>query len=305
MPPQTEFLLTGFAPLLQILGGICLLFFYTKLIKKSPLKGRWECSYAKARPCFGELVTKYSSFLSTERVKPLSDYLDNTREATEYDPIFWNETRKAIYNLAKFGFFHILFLLAYCGFEVFYGKTLYPLLYIINSIAVIYLLFNGFFYKSNFSQKIRGIYICVSLMIGLVIVYLILITCSSCFQVFVNRYCASQTLVTFITSAISTIAYLIPILIAYFRSIHNIRKCDRARRRVERLFNLWTNFDQKSKITKLFWGIVAFLSNIESFYKTTGREQLERFIQKRIDKKIFPIMEKLMQQFPPKKENNH
>lgn len=301
MTCSAELYLAGFAPLLQVWGGICLLFFYTELIKRSPLDNWWKESLKSICDCSSLLLTKYQNLSSSqEKLTELESYLNDTDNGQKFNASSWEKTRTALYNLAKFGFFHVTTLLIYCGFEAYnLCKNIYPVLLIIDIIAVLYIISNSVFIKHSFSQKNWGVYLGVALMIGILLVAIIMIMTrnSYLFCSWIKEHNISRTAVTAITLVVSIVAYFIAILADFIHSIYVIRKCDRAQRKINRLFNLWTDLSNRRSIP--WWLMVAVFFDVDGSYSKTGRDLLEEYIRRKIDKLLWPAVDRIMQEFPP------
>lgn len=310
MTVSTELFLKDFAPLLQIWGGICLLFFYLdELLKKSPLKGRWGGSFKNFKECCFRLLTQYKDLTPSDaRLEKLNSYYASIKTVEVDESPLWGTTRKSIYNLAKFGFFHIIILLLYIGFEGAF-PNLYPVLHVVNLIAFIYILLNCLLYGKGIIQKSWSIYVSVALMLLFGVLFFFI----PGIQNYISGFGVSRTTVTIITLLISTGAYLIALLFDYVRGIYAILKCNSAIRRINNsLFPLWTNyivleslprFRQNIAKIKVFIIrlILLFTEDSESFRKKTGQERLQEYIQRRVDK-LWPTLEQIMVKFPSSSE---
>lgn len=95
--------LTGFAPLIQLWAGICLLFFYMELLRDSPFKA-----------LLAKIENQYTIFLSQYNGLLPSDVLS----AKEYAKDSWNiSAQPAIKCIAINCFFYSVVILAYIGLE--------------------------------------------------------------------------------------------------------------------------------------------------------------------------------------------
>ena len=244
MTDSTELFLTGFAPLLQIWGGICLLFFYLEFLNKSPLTKRWKKSIDDLKECCEILLTKYKDLLY-DPDGLLDFYCDlDTINVNKCRMHKWEKARAAVYSLAKFAFFHVVILLAYCGFEG-YGlcECLYPSLLVVDLIAVIYIIVAFVSYDCMFIRHDWGLYLCVALMVLSMLAYHIIVSSSPCLQSAI-KLLVPRTLVTIISLAICLFAYFLPILSILARSIEEIRTCDRSIKKIDTFSGAWADFSK-------------------------------------------------------------
>ena len=105
---MAEFSLAPFASLIQLWAGICLLFFYEKLLEKSPI----EEYQSKKKEKYNNML---ESFLGRNQA-----FLDEKFLLKGYDIIKennWPQFYKTIQNFATIGFLYSVFLLAYIGIE--------------------------------------------------------------------------------------------------------------------------------------------------------------------------------------------
>lgn len=96
--------LTGFAPLIQLWAGICLLFFYEILLKKFPL----ENNRKQTEKLFNDFAANYQGYVEPERMPQLENYL-----GTKWD----DHCLPTIKNMASVSFFYSVFILACIGVE--------------------------------------------------------------------------------------------------------------------------------------------------------------------------------------------
>ena len=113
--------LTGFAPLIQIWAGICLLFFYESILEKSPLDKHIQ----RLGNLYDAFFNKYQGELGVE-------------DRPEHDITDWKNFLPAIKNMATLSFFFSVFLLCYVGIEPAYSDW-YHALPVMNCAIVLYL----------------------------------------------------------------------------------------------------------------------------------------------------------------------
>lgn len=99
----TEISFTGFAPLIQIWAGICLLFFYEGLLKKSPL----DSTLKQIENLYNDFVSRYQDIINQDKM-PQSDYYLGTK---------WANLLATIKNLAALSFYYSILILAFIGLE--------------------------------------------------------------------------------------------------------------------------------------------------------------------------------------------
>ena len=95
--------LSGFAPLIQLWAGICLLFFYEGLLKESPL----DAYRKETKNLYDNFMTKYQDYIDTDKM-PQCDYYLGTK---------WEDFLPTIKNMAALSFFYSILVLAYIGIE--------------------------------------------------------------------------------------------------------------------------------------------------------------------------------------------
>ena len=139
MPNNTETVLylQGFAPLIQLWAGICLLFFYESLLDVSPFSDLCK----KIRNLYNNFKNQYNGLI-----------LENAISADEYVKDHWNNNLvPTIKCIASMCFFYSVFILAFIGIEGCdnYGSEYYCALQITNTIVLIYLFCAIIFYKAK------------------------------------------------------------------------------------------------------------------------------------------------------------
>lgn len=262
------------------MGGICLLFFYADLLAKSPLKNKWLKSLrGLGKCCFSLLTPKYKELLP-EGIDPdsLIRSIEKNADSRSTGPL-WQIVRRAVYNLAKFGFFHVIILLLYIGFEGFSPfKEMYHILLLTNFIAILYIVLNLGLYKKRLIQSDWGLYLFVGLMGACLIFYPIIYNNCVCFRELIIRVGISRTTVSYLTLILSTISYLIALLAYIIRGVITIGKCNRAIKRINRDFEYWTAIPIKMIPLRIR---VKLLSpkNDGDYLKKTGRDQIEEYLK--------------------------
>lgn len=93
----------GFAPLIQIWAGICLLFFYEGLLNKSP----FDSTLKQIEKIYNDFVSRYQDIIDQDKM-PQSDYYLGTK---------WENLLATIKNLAALSFFYSILILAFIGIE--------------------------------------------------------------------------------------------------------------------------------------------------------------------------------------------
>lgn len=96
--------LSGFAPLIQLWAGICLLFFYEILLEKFPL----EKSRTDMKALFDQFSANYQGYIDSEKI-PKFDSFQGIKWEVSFVP--------TIRNMAGLSFFYSLFILACIGIE--------------------------------------------------------------------------------------------------------------------------------------------------------------------------------------------
>ena len=123
--------LSGFAPLIQLWAGICLLFFYEGLLKESPL----DAYRKQTKDLYDNFTAKYQDYIDIEKM-PQCDYYLGTK---------WEDFLPTIKNMAALSFFYSVMVLAYIGIE---KNPLYEdrfmALQITNAAIIIYMAFSIF-----------------------------------------------------------------------------------------------------------------------------------------------------------------
>lgn len=118
--------LSGFAPLIQLWAGICLLFFYEGLLKESPL----DAYRKQTKELYDNFMAKYQDYIDTEKM-PQCDYYLGTK---------WEDFLPTIKNMAALSFFYSVMVLAYIGIETnpLYENR-YMALQVTNAIMILYM----------------------------------------------------------------------------------------------------------------------------------------------------------------------
>lgn len=118
--------LSGFAPLIQLWAGICLLFFYEGLLKESPL----DAYRKQTKILYDNFMAKYQDYIDTEKM-PQCDYYLGTK---------WEDFLPTIKNMAALSFFYSVLVLAYIGIEKnpLYEDR-YMVLQITNPVIILYM----------------------------------------------------------------------------------------------------------------------------------------------------------------------
>lgn len=127
--------LQGFAPLIQLWAGICLLFFYEPFLNKSPFSSLCK----EIRQLYEDFNNRYNGLIPTSIIS-----------ADEYVKDHWsNNFLPTIKCVASLCFFYSAFILAFIGIECKpdYGGDYYCALQVMNTIVWIYLVAALFFYK--------------------------------------------------------------------------------------------------------------------------------------------------------------
>lgn len=123
--------LSGFAPLIQLWAGICLLFFYEGLLKESPL----DAYRKQTKSLYDNFMAKYQDYIDTEKM-PQCDYYLGTK---------WEDFLPTIKNMAALSFFYSVMVLAYIGIEM---NPLYEerflALQVTNAAMILYMAFSIF-----------------------------------------------------------------------------------------------------------------------------------------------------------------
>ena len=112
--------LTGFAPLIQIWAGICLLFFYESIFEKSPLDKHIQ----QLGGLYSAFFNKYQGDLGLE-------------DKPEHDVTNWKNFLLVIKNMAALSFFYSVFLLCWTGIENSYPSWFHALP-VMNSSVILY-----------------------------------------------------------------------------------------------------------------------------------------------------------------------
>lgn len=163
---ETHLYLSNFVPLIQIWAGICLLFFYEKLLlSNNPLeKSRQKCVekiYEAYNLMRRRAIGKYQSYfinndtgdmeIPQELPSPL-----NTNQERMPDK-YWLRFRKYIYNTAIVSFFYAIIVMFIAGVERYdylVNNNFYKVLLITNSMLILHFIIASITYKRNFSQRI-------------------------------------------------------------------------------------------------------------------------------------------------------
>jgi|InofroStandDraft_1065614.scaffolds.fasta_scaffold01582_14 hypothetical protein len=134
-PPNEVLYLQGFAPLIQLWAGICLLFFYESLLDKSPFSSLCK----EIRQLYQDFINQYNGLIPSTVIS-----------ADEYVKDHWSSNFvPTIKCMASMCFFYSAFILAFIGIEGNnnYGGAYYCALQVMNTIVWLYLLGAIIFYK--------------------------------------------------------------------------------------------------------------------------------------------------------------
>ncbi len=127
--------LQGFAPLIQLWAGICLLFFYESLLEKSPFSSLCK----EIRQLYQDFINQYNGLIP-----------ETVISADEYVKDHWSRNFvPTIKCMASMCFFYSAFILAFIGIEGNnnYGGAYYCALQVMNTIVWLYLIGAIIFYK--------------------------------------------------------------------------------------------------------------------------------------------------------------
>lgn len=133
--PNEVLYLQGFAPLIQLWAGICLLFFYESLLEKSPFSSLCK----EIKQLYNDFKNRYNGLIPTDAIS-----------ADEYVKDHWSSNFvPTIKCIASICFFYSVFILAFIGIEGNreYGGIHYCALQVMNTIVWIYLIGAIIFYK--------------------------------------------------------------------------------------------------------------------------------------------------------------
>ena len=140
--------LREFAPLIQLWAGLCALFFYQSLLKKSPLH-----TYRNSiKELYDGFIMKYSIFIPADKQLQGDEYVEDK----------WKNLLPTIKNMAILCFFYSAFILVYIGIE---NCSLYEHYYqvfqVLNIIISVYFILAMLFPKCKIFHSIYTVYIIV------------------------------------------------------------------------------------------------------------------------------------------------
>lgn len=130
--------LQGFAPLIQLWAGICVLFFYESLLEVSPFTSLCR----DIRGLYNDYINQYNGLVP-----------DNVISNEEFVKDHWSSNLVPTINcMASTCFFYSVFILAFIGIEGCsnYGGEYYRALQVTNTFVWVYLSLAIIFYKSKF-----------------------------------------------------------------------------------------------------------------------------------------------------------
>ncbi|WP_289739512.1 hypothetical protein [Paramuribaculum intestinale] len=127
--------LQGFAPLIQLWAGICLLFFYESLLEESPFSTLCK----EIKQLYDDFKNRYNGLIPADAIS--ADVYVKDHWSSNFVP--------TIKCIASMCFFYSVFILAFIGIEgnSEYGGFYYCALQIMNTIVWIYLIGAIIFYK--------------------------------------------------------------------------------------------------------------------------------------------------------------
>lgn len=175
MKDNSVLFLFDYAPLIQLWAGICLLFFYEKLLlENNPFEKSKSICIGKIRETHERLrrmaIGRFQSyFINNEtddlEVPPSLPLREIDFKKDEY----WKTFRKYIYNTAIISFFYAVIILLYAGAEkmpYLIEQNFYKVFIVINTAVIIYFLAFSLVYKRRFAKKL---WIHVLFLIGIII----------------------------------------------------------------------------------------------------------------------------------------
>lgn len=158
--------LYNFAPLLQLWAGICLLFFYEKLLlANNPFEQSKQKCVKKIYDAYGRMrrmaMTRFQSYYmdSTTEQMTLPLQLQQLKDSNSDKKLdkYWMKFRRYIYNTAIVSFFYAIIVMCVAAAEKYNYLVInnyYKVLVVTNSMVVLHFLIISVTYKSRFSQCI-------------------------------------------------------------------------------------------------------------------------------------------------------
>lgn len=210
--------LMGFAPLIQLWAGICLLFFYEGLLQESP----FSTYRNKIKILYSNFTMKYLNFLPADKVI----------DGEEYVGVKWENFLPTIKNIASLSFFYSAFILTYIGIESHSQyTTYYQALQVTNVIIWMYLVASILFVKSKLFHRYTT---SICLFIALVVYFHFYIPVNAflCQYFIIGEYASRKTITVFtiFTCIGGVILILLRLLWDYWtlkRMEHSIMKIDK------------------------------------------------------------------------------
>lgn len=145
-------LLNGFAPLIQLWAGICLLFFYEKFLDASP----FAKSIADIQKNLNKFLMSYINFIPDE-------YL-GLKEIRCLDP--WPFLRPTIKNLAYVSFAYAVMILCYIGIEEHPSYLNYCCTFqVLDVFFILYVLVATLGYRLGFFHSLKTAFIFIAFLI--------------------------------------------------------------------------------------------------------------------------------------------
>lgn len=145
-------LLSSYAPFVQLMAGLYLLFFYTTVLTKTrPL----ESAQARMVDNLSKIVVSWNAYLDEKEFE---------RDKMAFNES-WSRYREAVGGVAKFSFFYSIVLLIYAGIEAVDNLTNYKALLIDASLYVVYTVITLFVLRSERLQSWKAWFVGVFLMV--------------------------------------------------------------------------------------------------------------------------------------------
>ena len=159
---ETSLSLYNFAPLIQLWAGICLLFFYEKLLENNPFERSKSICVGKIRDAYGKIRKKAIGRFQSYFINKDTGDLEVPPQLPGWEPDFkkdqyWLTFRKYIYNTAIISFFYSIIILICIGAEKmqYLADNNYYKVFIITNTAVwLYFFVFSLVYKKECSQKL-------------------------------------------------------------------------------------------------------------------------------------------------------
>ena len=161
---ESHLYLYNFAPILQLWAGICLLFFYEKLLlANNPFEKSKQKCVKKIYDAYGRIrrmaMTRFQSYFidsETDEIKipPQLQPLKNPNSDKKLDK-YWMGFRRYVYNTAIVSFFYAVIVMCVAAAEKYdylVVNNYYKVLLVTNSMVVLHFLIISITYKSRFSQ---------------------------------------------------------------------------------------------------------------------------------------------------------